>query len=551
MHRRVGAFAGTALAVAALTLPSARPAAAATTWTSTATQGLTLSNATSLGALPASTPLNISVALSLRNRPALDQYIRSINTPGDPLYGQSLTPDQFAATYGPTSDQVRAVTDYLTGDGLTNVQAEPNNLFVTAQGTAAQIETAFNTSIGQFQQDGATVYANTTPAQAPSALSGTVVAVLGLNNASRLSSPLIKRGASATVPVNLNGFHPRDYWKAYDAGSTRTASGTSTAIFAEGDLTQVVKDLATERAADGLPAVPYTIVPVGIHSPDTAGAGEWDLDTQSSSGIAGTVNHLYIYDATSLTDNDVALGFNRFVSQDVAKAGSASFGECDLFPYLDGFMVSGDQIFAEAAAQGQTVFASSGDTGMSCAVAPTNGVPGSGPVDTEYPASSPYVVGVGGTTLLTNPQPNTTYVTETAWLGGGGGVSPFETAPFWQTGVAPATTASVQGGRAVPDIAMDADPNTGAVIYVNGQPTQIGGTSLASPLSLGVWARLETNHSNRIGFGALPLYHVYGSPGFHDVIAGSNGFYPATPGYDLATGLGTFDIAKMNTVIAP
>lgn len=115
------------------------------------------------------------------------------------------------------------------------------------------------------------------------------------------------------------------------------------------------------------------------------------------------------------------------MTQDVAKAGSASFGECDLFPYLDGFMLAGDQIFAEAATQGQTVFASPGDTGSGCAVAPTNGVPQSGPTNTEYPASSPYVVGVGGTTVIASQ--NDAYQTEKAWEGGCCGISPLETAP--------------------------------------------------------------------------------------------------------------------------
>lgn len=150
-------------------------------------------------------------------------------------------------------------------------------------------------------------------------------------------------------------------------GTTATGSKTNIAIFAEGDLSGVVKDLRTEEAAYHLPQVPYSIVPVGLASPDTSGADEWDLDMQYSTGMAGTVAHLYIYDTTSLTDSDIALEFSRFASQDVAKAGSASFGECETFPYLDGSMLADDEVFAEAAAQGQTVFASTGDTGGACA----------------------------------------------------------------------------------------------------------------------------------------------------------------------------------------
>jgi hypothetical protein len=215
-------------------------------------------------------------------------------------------------------------------------------------------------------------------------------------------------------------------------------------------------------------------------------------------------------------------------------------------------MVAWDQIFAEAAAQGQTVFASSGDTGGFCPVAPNNGVPAGVP-DVNYPASSPYVVSAGGTTLLTNT--DGTYNAEAAWLAGGGGPSYFEYQPFWQGGVAPPTSLScvqvvVCVGKTLPDVAMDADPNSGANVYVGGSPEAVGGTSLSSPLTLGVWGRLESAHGNKLGFAALPLYHQNGGAGYHDVVLGNTGPYPAAPGYDLATGMGSFDVARMNAAVA-
>jgi len=84
---------------------------------------------------------------------------------------------------------------------------------------------------------------------------------------------------------------------------------------------------------------------------------------------------------------------------------------------------------------------------------------------------------------------------------------------------------------------MDADPNSGANVYVGGSPEAVGGTSLSSPLTLGVWARLQSAHGNTLGFAALPLYRENGTVGFHDVTLGDTGPYPATPGYDLATGM--------------
>lgn len=348
-----------------------------------------------------------------------------------------MTPAQFAAQYGPTSSQVQAVTSYLSSQGFGNIQVEANNLLVSADGTAAQADAAFNTHLEQLQQNGRTLYANTSAAQAPSSLGGVVLALLGLNNAGRMSTP------NVSVPVYPNSFVPRSLWKAYDVGTTPGGARTNIAIFAEGNLSGVVQDLRTAEKAFGLPQVPYSIVQVGLANPDTSGADEWDMDTQYSTGMAQAVRHLYIYDTTSLTDSDIALEFNRFAAQDVAKAGSASFGECETFPYLDGSMLADDQVFAEAAAQGQTVFASSGDAGGSCAVAPTNGVPLSGPPNVNYPASSPYVTAVGGTTLLTNSDGS--YNNEVAWNAGGGGASLWEYSPYWQSGIVPSNAGNMKG----------------------------------------------------------------------------------------------------------
>jgi pseudomonalisin len=398
----------------------------------------------------------------------------------------------------------------------------------------------------QFQQQGKTVFANTAAVQVPDSLGNTVAAILGLNDALKMSLPT-KHPTTSTdgllsLPNYPASYTPKGFQTAYDVGKTSPGQATSIAIFAEGDLSQVVKDLRTEETTNGMPQVPVTVVPTGTSSTDTSGMDEWDMDTQYSTGMAQTVNHLYIYDATSLTDSDIALEFNQFVTDDKATAGSASFGEVELAPYLDGAMQVDDEVFAEAAAQGQTVFASSGDTGGFSTVLPTNGVPAGVP-DVEYPASSPYVVAVGGTTLLTNS--DGTYNEELAWLAGGGGPSEWETAPYWQSGVVPGSAV----GKGLPDISMDADPNSGAQVFVDGQMEVVGGTSLASPLALGVWARLETSHSNQLGFASPLLYAQSGSAGFHDIILGDNGPYPATPGWDYATGIGTFDVSQMNALI--
>lgn len=526
-------------------------AGAQTVWTPTATQGISLTqliSAADMGPAPAGQAITVRVGLRMQNQAALTTYIQNINNPGSPLYGQSLTPAQFAATYAPTTAQVASVVSYLQSQGFTSVTVEPNHLLVSADGTVAQAEAAFNTSIEQFTQFGKVVIGNTAPAQVPASLSNVVAAVLGLNSIGQMKPTIVTR-SQVSVPQYAVSYDPAQFQAIYGATGTATGANATIAIMAEGDLSQVLVDLRTEEKAYGMPQVAYSVVPVGVASTDTSGADEWDLDTQYSTGMAQTVKHLYIYDGTSLTDSDLALEFSRWATDDKAKAGSASLGECEVFPYIDGSMLVDDETFAEGAAQGQSFFASTGDTGSFCPVGVgTNGVPAGAPL-VNYPAASQYVMGVGGTTLLTNSDGS--YDTEVAWYAGGGGISQFEYSPYWQTAAGiPSAELSDKG---IPDIAMDADPYSGANVYVNGAVEAVGGTSLSSPLALGVWARLISANP-KLGFAPIRYYGLYdGSStpgsypkgGFHDIEVGANGFYSALPGWDYTTGLGTLWVNEL------
>jgi pseudomonalisin len=552
-------------------------------WAPTATQGVTLSNfsiqAHALGPLPATTSLRVMLGLQLQNEAQLNSAILAVNTPGSPSYGKFLTPSEFVATYSPTSSQIQAVESYLSRMGLTNISAPSNGMYVVASGTTAIIEAAFNTTLWQYQVSGPngeparTVYANTQPAQVPASLSGLVISVVGLQNIDTMHTFLGSWPAAAPIPAvtvpsapaNPVTFSPQDFWKVYDVGAIAAASNTTIAIFAEGNLAGILpnpanpsapSDLRQFESENNLPQVPVQIVQVGLGSSDTSGATEFDMDTQESTGMAGSVKQLIVYDADSMNDVDLIPGFNDFVTQDRAQAGSASFGGCETLEYLSGAMPLYDQIFRQAAVQGQTVFASTGDSGSACGVVgDTNGVPLSGvPAMVEFPASDTYVMGAGGTTILADSNYNV--IETTAWDAGGGGFSLWEYSGAWQSPFVPtdAATSVVGGGKGVPDVAMDADFLLSPAGFVSGGgDTTNGGTSLASPLSLGSWARLEGAHKNALGFAAPVLYALAtpGAPfstitGMTDVTVGSNGIYPATSGWDFTTGLGSFDIAAVS-----
>ncbi|MBE7211588.1 MAG: S8/S53 family peptidase [Gluconacetobacter diazotrophicus] len=535
---------------------AARAAATATTsgWATTATQGLTLdrlAGPVDLGPVAGTDTVTVRVGLAPHDTDALLALVQAAADPASPGYGQYLTPAQYAAQFGPTPAQIAAVTGFLRDSGLNNIVVEPNGLLVSATGSAAAVSQAFNTPLERVAVNGVTGFVNTAPAQVPAALGGIVSAVLGLNTIGRMTPQLAL--PSLPLPQYLVSYGPKQFQHIYGADGTVDGGKSTIAIMAEGNMTQVVADLRTQEAKSGVPVVPVSVVQVGLASPDVSGADEWDMDTQYSSGMANNLKRLFIYTTTSLSDSDLALEFSRWASDGVAQAASASLGECEAFPYLDGAMTVDDMIFLEAAAQGQTFFASSGDTGSQCAVLPTNGTPVGAPL-VEYPAASPYVVGVGGTTLFTNPNGN--YDTEISWNTGGGGLSQFESAPFWQK--AANAVLNTTGFRGVPDIGLDADPNSGASVIVNGTAEGVGGTSLSSPLALGAWARMLSNN-RKLGFASLRLYGLYdGSTvvgtyplgGFHDVTVGNNGLYSATAGYDLNTGLGTPWVNQMQAALA-
>lgn len=576
----------------------------AQTWVSTATKALPLANATQLGPLSSTTPVHLVIGLQMQNMAEVQPTLKAMLTPGNSLYGTSLTVDQFLAKFAPTAAQVETVENYLSSYGFKNLQVEPNRLLIQADGTAEEAEVAFNTALATYSLNGKTVFANTMDAQVPSSFSGLVVAVLGLNNILGLHTNMLKATDPCTlpdcpVPAPANDeFTPQDYQIAYNALYPSDASGGHAnknkitpadcmpiGSIAEGDMgcingkkcpavgqtdsgtpsdssTGVLKDLYLYWHNYKLPADPVTVVYAGINSPDTSGAEEWDLDSQTATGISQQVARYYFYVATSLTDSDIATTVHRYASDDKTKLFSISLGECEALPYTDGFMLVGDEAFAEAALQGQTTFASSDDNGSACPVAPTNGVPGSGPPMVSYPASSPYVIAVGATDLFTNA--DYTYDYELGAEFSGGGISAFETSPFWESTAVPSATA---GSRGLPDVAMCGEPNfCGAIIYSGStssgtggtQTCCVGGTSLSSPLAMGAYARIETARDMKLGFAGPLIYQLSSGAapgpgqtivGFNDVTAGPNGLYEATPGWDYVTGLGSWDMQALEPLI--
>jgi subtilase family serine protease len=564
-------------------IASLAPVALAQSWVPVPANTPSVASNVSTSPAAASQMLNIVVGLRVQNVSSLESFLHG-------LRGGSSTPlthADFVSQYSPTASQVQPVVDYLTSQGFTNILVTDDNLLVSAQGTVGEAEQAFNTPIVSFTLSGKTAYAPTGPVMVPSALGNIVLQVLGLSNATGISNMLSMQqnlnvmGRTSTFVLNpsaggadlsIAGLTPGNLRTAYDAGTTSTGGNTVVAVVTEGsDLHQVIADLRQFELENQLPLIPVEVRQVEpVPNPqDTSGDDEWDLDSQSITGLAYSVKKLIFYNTASLNDSDLILANDAFATEDLAKIGNMSYGGCEDVEdstLKDNLGSVGtnvfDEVFAEAVAQGQTWSASSGDAGASCGVVTNLATPDSGvPSSVEYPASSPNVVAVGGTSLFVNSSYN--YSTELAWDAGGGGTSNLEPAPSWQFNDLAVPT-STTGLRAVPDIAMAAGPEgaagagvgTYAAVVIHGADAGVLGTSWSSPLNVGVWARLESARCNSLGFEAPILYgldtaQIPGSTaaGFHDVLLGSNGQYSAAPGWDYTTGYGSFDIAFVDAAL--
>ena len=536
----------------------------ATAWAVTRTHAFTNSDATFNGYAADQEPVSITVALKLRNKDVLDSYTRELFRPGSPSYHQFLTSEQSAATFAPTQQQAQGVADYLTRQGFANVQIAPNRLLVTANGTIGAARRAFRTEIGHFRRQGRDGIANTLDVQIPAALSDQVDQVLGFNTihqAQVYSLPAAQMRPAYTVIGSAHGYYAQEFATVYHAGSTPAATNTEVAIIGWGSMTNALNDLTQFESGQGLGAVPASIVSTTGSSSDDSGQGEWGMDAQAIVGISGGVKQLVFYTdggtyssvsgSSGATNSNLLQLINRVVSDNAAKVINMSWG----LPECDGSPGFADSAFQLGVTQGQTFSAATGDNGSyPCPLngsPPANGSYGStSTLSVNYPASSPYVVAAGGTTLNTTTAD--AYTSESSWPYSGGGVSGSETRPSWQSTSYPY--------RETPDVAFDADwTNSPIIAYFTassmaGIPSSgyysNGGTSLASPLFVGAWARLETAYNNTLGFAAPSLYAYAGTFPFHDVTTGNNGYYASTSGRDNATGWGSFDIQAANSFIA-
>jgi subtilase family serine protease len=535
--------------------------------------------------------VGVKVWLTPRNAAQLDALAKAVSDPASSQYRQFLTPGAYRAQFAPTQAQVSQVAQWLGAAHLTVTSVGPDNHYVAATGSASAVGAAFGTQVASYTVNGQTEQAPTSNISVPDSLSGLVTAVSGLTTLGHATAPA-DLGAPAgfvnatpcssyygeqkaqTLPKFQNkppyyapcGYVPSQLRGAYGvAASGYTGAGQTVAITDAFDASTLEADANTYAMRHGDPAfAPGQFsdrsFPEGASSdPDPIEAcggngwyGEQTLDVEAVHGMAPGANVAY-YGAASCYDDDLMAALAKVVHDNDASIVTNSWGE-PTFVVIDGTLYATiDQslvdayegVFKQGAVQGIGFYFSSGDSG--------DEQQAWGYTHPDWPTGDPWVTSVGGTSLAIGS--GNTRQFETGWgtskwsltsdgsawtqtipfqYGAGGGYSQIFEQPWYQDGV---VTSNPTGGRAVPDVAMDADPTTGMLVGetqdfalssrfgpagVHYGEYRIGGTSLASPLMAGVQAVAQQGAGQRIGFANPLLY------GLKAQSNGSSTFYDAS-----------------------
>jgi kumamolisin len=515
-----------------------------------------------VGRLQPQDPIALAIALPLHHERELQSLLGRLYDPADPGYGHFLTSEEFTSRFSPSPEDYRAVKALAEASGLRVTAEHANRLVLDVEGPAAAVESAFRLHLLRYQDPGGRTFrAPDAEPSVPKALAGVISGVIGLDNAAIWQThnrPMADASASVS-PLQVGSgpggaLTPSDIRSAYNLSTvTEKGTGQTLALFELDGY--AASDIHTYESYFGLPAVPLQNVLVdGYSGAAGSGAGEVTLDIELMIAVAPGASKIVVYEGPN-SGSGVVDTYNRIASDNAAKEISTSWG---LAEGSTGAATRNAEntAFQQMAAQGQSIYAASGDSG-----AYDNG----SSLSVDDPASQPYMVGVGGTRLTTSGAGGA-WSSETTWnggstskSGGGGGISTVWSMPSWQSGVVSSASKGSTTMRNVPDVSLDADPYSGYSVYF-GSWQIYGGTSCAAPLWAAYTAlvnqRRAANGTSPLGFANPAIYQV-GKGGryttdFHDIADGStNLYYPAVTGYDDATGWGTFNGANLLADLAP
>jgi len=501
--------------------------------------------ALSIGRLPATQSMRLTLVLPLRNPAELDNFLRDLYDPSSASYRRFLTVEEFTERFAPTQEDYDTVVRFAETNGFTVAGASRNRVIVNVTGSVASVEKAFHLTMGVYQHptENRTFHA---PDREPTPdLAVQLWHIAGLDDYS-IPQPAVVHRELTDRPNATTGSGPSSSFLGSDMraayyGGTLTGSGQSLGL-----LEYVGTDLADLNTyfknANQTNNVPITLKSTdGTSTSCLASLGcddtEQTLDMTQALGMAPGLSSLVMY----VGSTDAAIFNAMATAKPLNSQLSSSWTWKPADPGTD------NPFFKEFAAQGQNLFQASGDSRKWQAGSEI------------YPSDDAFVTSVGGTDLETSSAGGP-WSSETAWADGGGGISPDKFAiPSWQTSAASGCTACSSTYRNGPDVSANAN----YTFYVCADQTtcsanEYGGTSFAAPMWAGFLALVNqqavANGQPTLGFINPTLYSIgLGSSydlDFHDITSGSNGF-AATVGYDLATGWGSPNgVSLINALLA-
>lgn len=544
-------------------------------------------NATDTGALDGGTRLN-GITLSFAPSPAqqseLDSLIAAQGDPASALYHQWLTPEQFGARFGMADADLAKVQGWLASQGFSIDSVARSRNRITFSGAAAQAATAFGAPLHTYREGTESHFAPSAELSLPSAFAATVADIGNLSTfrprphlrkvtpdalSTRFTSS--QSGSHTLTPADIATIY--DITPAYNAGY----NGTGQTIAVVGQSSILTTDIAHFQSAAGLPVKAPTLVLVpnsGVPTVYTDDEAESDLDVEYSGGIATGATIDFVY-AGNNANYDVFDALSYAITERIAPVISVSYGVCEN-ALSSSTYATRNAVLAQGAVQGQTIIVAAGDSGSTdCSGVTSLSTTLQQGLAVDFPASSQYVTGMGGTefSAATTATTNTTYwknasgsdvvssalsyIPEGVWnddtvssgtltlSSTGGGTSILTARPTWQAGVPGIPTGSF---RLVPDVSLDSALANAPYLYCssddstnisgscsngfrdinNANLTAAGGTSFAAPIFAGMIAVLNGS-LNSTGLGLLnpTLYSLasnnttYASA-FHDITSGTN-----------------------------
>ncbi len=548
------------------------------------------------GVVPAGTAvkgLTLMFSRTAAQEADLQALLAAQQDPSSPQYHQWLTPDSFGARFGMADADLALVESWLQGEGFSVDGVNRSRNAVTFSGTAGTVGTAFGTELHRYKLDAETHVAPATELSLPAPLAPLITAVLHLSDFR--PKPSLRLTHTRTVaPDYTSGqsqahyLTPKDVATMYDVQAEYSAgyTGVGQSIAVVGQSYVLTSDVTAFQSAAGLTANPPTLVLVpgtGVSGISSGDEGESDIDLEYAGGMAPGANVYLVYVGNN-ANASVFDALNYAITENIAPVISISYGACEPLS-SSASLTSYNAVYMQAAAQGQSIVASSGDlgseacygyTGQSTAVQEQLAV--------SFPASSPYVTAVGGTQMAagtTAAGASTywatasgtdvvssllSYVPEVTWnedstnngiVASGGGASVVFARPTWQTGVGniPAGTT-----RLVPDIALLSAVETPGFLYCSSDLSDLqdedltnscangfrdssgkylliaGGTSFAAPVMAGMTALLnQVKHSTGQGLLNPEMYSL-----------ATNGITFATIFHDITSGTIACTIANAN-----